>query len=101
MGLNEVGCRIIFDQDGEIIHIIGEAKGDILERKNIEKLYHIDLEYGAIDLLKYNITGIDMITMQPIIEAIEVPITEEEIRIKELEEDIKLLQADANLGGLL
>ncbi|SPT98435.1 Uncharacterised protein [Lysinibacillus capsici] len=98
--MNQVGCRIICDQDGEVIHIIGEMQGDVLERKEIVKLSCIDIEFGAIDFKKYQIVSINMDTLEPVLKEIIIPETEEQRRIRELE-DALLLQADEETGGIL
>ena len=90
----EVGNRIIYDQDGEIIVQLGEMKGDINPRKEITKLDYIDLDFGEIDYFKYSIKKVDVDTKQPILEEIVEEETPEEI-IQRLEEKIK------SLGGEL
>ena len=40
----QIGNRIIYDQDGQIIYQIGEMQGDVLPRKDITELNYIDLE---------------------------------------------------------
>ncbi|KPN95274.1 hypothetical protein [Lysinibacillus sp. ZYM-1] len=97
--MNQVGCRIIFDQDGEIIHILGEMRGNVLERKEIKKLSSIDLKYGAIDFKKHKIFSVDIETQEPVLEEINTE-TEEQRRIRELE-DTLLLQTDTEIGGIL
>lgn len=96
----EIGNRIIFDQDGEIIFQTGEMQGDVLPRKEITSLDYIDLEYGEIDYTKYRIVGVNVETRQPILEEIEVPKTPEQERIEELEDQLLLL-ADQLEGGIL
>lgn len=100
MGLLKVGQRIICDQDGEIITILSEMEGHVLPRKEITSLHSIDLEFGSADIRKFNITGVDMKTMQPILEQFPINETEEQKRIRELE-DALLLQAETDLGGIL
>ena len=95
----KVGNRIIFNQDGEILYQFGEMQGDVLPRKEITELNHIDLEYGEIDYSKYKIIGIDIETKQPILEEIIREKTSEEI-IQELENQILLLE-DEKVGGIL
>lgn len=97
----KVGTRIIYDQDGEIIVLLGDMEGDVLERKPLAHINHIDLDYGAIDWQTQRILGVDVTTNTPIIETIQVTETEEQRKIRELEEDILLLQADTLTGGIL
>jgi hypothetical protein len=65
-----IGNRIIYDQDGELICIMGEVQGDVPPRKEITELHYVDLEYGAIDFTTHRITGIDPVTKQPVLELI-------------------------------
>lgn len=95
-----IGNRIFYDQDGDIIHQTGEMQGDVLPRKEITELNLIDLNYGAIDYNTHRIASIDTVTKQPVLETIEKPLTPEQQRIKELEDQL-LLMADANTGGIL
>lgn len=95
----QIGNRIMFDQDGEIIIQLGEMQGDVLPRKEITSLDYIDLEYGEIDYTKYRIIGVDVATKQPILEEIERDKTPQEI-IEELENQILLLE-DEKVGGIL
>ncbi|MFQ4258511.1 UNVERIFIED_CONTAM: hypothetical protein C4Z64_00940 [Clostridioides difficile] len=94
------GNRIIYDQTGKILLQTGEATGDVLEHDTITELHCIDIPYGSIDYTKNRITGINIETKQPILEEIPVYITEEEKRIKELENQI-LLNENEKVGGIL
>lgn len=67
----QLGNRIFYNQDGEILFEQGEMQGDVLPRKEITAVYHLDIEYGAIDYTKYKIVGIDTSTLQPILENTE------------------------------
>ena len=96
----QVGNRIIFDQDGEIIYQTGEMQGDVLPRKEVTHLDYVDLDYGSIDFGRYRIVSINPETKQPVLEAIEIPMTPEQQRIKELEDQLLLL-ADEAAGGIL
>ena len=94
----EVGRRIFFDEEGEIIFYEGQSKGNVPERKNIKKIEYIDLPYDYIDYEKYKIIGINIETKQPILEEIPIYMSEEEKRIQELENQL-LLAVDKELGG--
>lgn len=96
----QVGNRIIFDQEGEIVYQTGEMQGDVLPRKEITILSFVDLEYGAINLNTHRIIGIDVLTKQPILEEIPQILTPEQQQIKDLE-DALLLATDNELGGIL
>ncbi|EGT2202792.1 Uncharacterised protein [Clostridioides difficile] len=96
----EVGRRIFFDEEGEIIFYEGQSKGYVPERKNIKKIEYIDLEYDYVDYDKYKIIGIDIRTKQPILEEIPILISDEEKRIQELENQI-LIAENEKVGGIL
>lgn len=66
----QIGNRIIYDQDGQIVIQLGEMEGDVLPRKEIRRLDYIDLEFGEIDYSKQRIVGVDTETKKPIIEEI-------------------------------
>ena len=84
----QIGNRIIFDQDGEVIVQLGEMQGELLPRKNPLQLDYIDLEYGQLNYTKYRIVAIDTETKQPILEEIIIPKTEEQLRIEALENEL-------------
>ncbi|HBG5346185.1 TPA: hypothetical protein KQG29_003630 [Clostridioides difficile] len=96
----EVGRRIFFDEDGEIIFYEGQSRGNVPERKNIKKIEYIDLTYDYVDYEKYRIIGINIETKEPILEEIPTFVTEEEKRIIELENQI-LLNENEKVGGIL
>lgn len=98
--MKQIGNRIVFDQDGDIIVEFGEYQTDGEIRKSISSLDYIDLDYGSIDFSKYRIIKIDTDTKQPILEEIPHVLTPEEHRIKELE-DALLLAEDQLTGGIL
>lgn len=95
--------RIIYDtSNGKLIYQTGEASGDVPEQGEWGQLAYIEVPYGSIDYKKYFIKGINPQTLEPILEAYPEPeLTEEQVKIKELEENILLLQTDANEGGIL
>lgn len=99
----QIGNRIIYDQDGEIIFQTGEMQGSVLQRKEITSLDFIDLEFGQIDSNKYIIAKIDINTKAPVLEEIPQIETEEERlqREKEELENQLLMMADAEMGGIL
>ena len=96
----EVGRRIFFDEEGEIIFYEGQSKGNVPERKNIKKIEYIDLEYDYVDYDKYKIIGINIETKQPILEEIPIYMSEQEKRIQELENQL-LIAENEKVGGLL
>ena len=94
-----IGNRIIYDQDGEIIFQTGEMSGGVMPRKTISDLHVIDLAYGEIPST-HKLIKMDVLTKTPILEEIIFPKTAEQIRIEELEDEI-LLMAEAEAGGVL
>ncbi|VIB43091.1 Uncharacterised protein [Clostridioides difficile] len=95
----EIGRRIIFDQDGEIIAIYGEMEGDVIPRKAISKIDYIDIPYKSIADNCY-IEKIDTVNNVPIIKELKRELTEEQKRMQELENQI-LLNENEKAGGLL
>lgn len=98
-----VNNRIIYETSiGKLIYQTGEASGDVPEHGEWGQLAYIEVPYGSIDYNKYFIKGINPETLEPILEAYPEPEpTEEQVKIKELEEDILLLQTDSLVGGIL
>ncbi|EAA0008896.1 Uncharacterised protein [Clostridioides difficile] len=77
----EIGRRIIFDQDGEIIAIYGETEGDVIPRKGISKIDYIDIPFNSIPDNCY-IEKIDTINNVPVIKRLKIELTEEEKEYK-------------------
>src|SRR5690606_35852303 len=96
----QIGNRVVYDQDGQIIHRTGEMQGDVLPRKEITELHFVDLPYGAINIYTHRLVGINPETREPILEELPQYISPEQQRINELE-DALLLAADAEVGGIL
>lgn len=96
----QIGNRIIYDQEGRIIFQTGEREGIVVANTEITELHFIDLDYGVIDRRTHVITGVDVVTKQPLLEVIKVHESSEQIRIRELE-DALLIAADAETGGIL
>lgn len=95
----DIGKRIIFDQDGDIVIEFGEMSGDVIERKALSSLQVLDIEYGSIDYTKHQIVKVDPVTKEPILEEIIREKTDAE-RVIELENEL-LLMAEQNAGGIL
>lgn len=95
--------RLVYDTStGRIICQTGEAIGDVLPHSEWGTLAYIDVPYGSVDYTKKFIKAIDLETLSPVIEAYPVPEpSEEQLKIKELEEDNLLLKTDAQVGGIL
>ncbi len=93
----EIGRRIIFDQDGEIIAIYGEMEGDVIPRKAITKIDYIDIPFKSVPDNCY-IEKIDTVNNIPIVKELKRELTEEQKRIQELENQL-LLAVNKELGG--
>lgn len=95
----QVGNRIYYNAStGNILFIGGEINNADVSRDANEIVDFIDVEYGSIDHSQHMIVGVDKenrtVILQQLIE------NEEQRRIRELE-DILLLQADNEHGGIL
>ncbi|KPI46569.1 hypothetical protein KW95_18435 [Clostridioides difficile] len=88
------GNRIIYDQTGKVWIQTGEAAGDILEHDIITELNYIDIEFGSIDYSKQYIESINPITKEPVVKDIEVILTDEQKRLKALEEELSMLKEE-------
>lgn len=92
--------RVIFDPvTGKIVFQTGEAEGDINPHEEWNALEYIDVPYGSIDYSKSYIDRIDE-EGNPVIISYNISETEEQHRIRELE-DALLLQTDLENGGIL
>ena len=96
----DLGNRVFYDQDGDILFQTWEISGDVLPRKEITELHFVDLEFGSINYQTHRLIGINPVTKQPILAEIPVVLTPEQQQIKDLE-DALLLVADAETGGIL
>ena len=96
----QLGNRVIYDQDGEVITQLNELSGHVVARKAITTLNYIDIEYGSINYMTHRIVGINTETLEPILEELPDYETEEQKLIRELE-DALLLATDAETGGIL
>lgn len=95
------GWRFVYDQDGIIVYSEGQAEGDLRPRKEWHHLGFAEFEYGELNLEKYDISHFDIETGKPIlVERPALPETDEQRRIRELE-DALLLQAENEIGGIL
>lgn len=93
--------RIIYDQTGKILLQTGEATGDVLPHDEITELHCIDVPYGNVDYAKNRIIGINIETIQPILEKIPVYVSEAEKEKQELENQLLLLTNQEIGGGIL
>lgn len=95
----KVGTRIIYEENSKnVVTVLHRMEGDVLERSD-EQLIYVDIPFDDFDPLTHLIKGIDS-DGKAIIEAIPVQETEEQRRIRELE-DILLIQTDDEIGGIL
>ncbi|MCB4302765.1 hypothetical protein LGK37_04505 [Clostridioides difficile] len=88
------GNRIIYNQNGKIIFQTGETTGDVLEHDEITELHCIDIEYGSIDYSKQYIESINPVTKELNIKDIEIVLTDEQKRLKALEEELSILKEE-------
>ncbi|MDB3082989.1 hypothetical protein C4097_00230 [Clostridioides difficile] len=86
--------RIIYDQTGKVWLQTGETMGDIQEWSEIIELNFIDVEFGSIDYSKQYIESINPLTKEPIIKDIEIVLTDEQKRLKALEEELSMLKEE-------
>ena len=92
--MKQIGNRIIFDNNGNILLQMGEIEGYIPDREPIEKIDYIDLEFGSIDYTTHYIESINVETKEPVIK--EYPkqeLTDEQMYIKELEEKLAIMES--------
>lgn len=101
-----LGNRVFYDsvtgvklwETGEVF----ESTEPVYHREITGKIDYVDLDVNSYDPTKVFIASINPETKEPVFEAYPVPeLTEEQLRIKQLEEDILLLQTDAKEGGIL
>ncbi|KUF37446.1 hypothetical protein [Lysinibacillus sp. F5] len=100
------GNRIFYDSaTGMKLWETGEVWGssEPMEHQEIEgEIMYVDLEVKSYDSMKCFISSINRETKEPIFEFYPVAeSTEEQLRIKELEDDILLLKTDSEVGGIL
>ncbi|MGE7093527.1 hypothetical protein ACQKII_19150 [Lysinibacillus sp. NPDC048646] len=93
-----IGARIIANTSGELIAILHDISGEVLDRPDTTEIFAIDLPFGFLDDKK--IMGVNPETKELIYEEIFKPLTPEEQKIKELEDEL-LLKADVENGGIL
>lgn len=93
--------RIIYNKaTGTIIYQSGEATGDVVPHEKDIELAYIDISYGSIDYSKSYIQRIDE-NGNPVIKEYPRELSPVELENEKLKEDIILLQADAENGGIL
>ncbi|MFY0521320.1 hypothetical protein ACOMCU_26370 [Lysinibacillus sp. UGB7] len=99
--MTQVGARIFANKDGQLLATIGQYEGEsVIPKPHAEGVVCIDLDYNAYDWDTEEIIGVDMETMTPIIKKLPILETDEQRRIRELE-DTLLLQANSENGGIL
>lgn len=104
--MNERGNRVFYDSvTGRKLWETGEIWESPVPQPHEEILGDIkfvDLEVKSYNIMEKYIVGIDPKSKEPIFEYHPVPEpTEEQKQIAQLQEDILLLQTDANEGGIL
>ncbi|MFF5993477.1 hypothetical protein AAGS61_01830 [Lysinibacillus sp. KU-BSD001] len=92
--------RVYYNQEGKIVFMTGELRGATEQHLLNEEINYIEIPFGTLDYSVSNLVGVNVDTKQLIIETIEKEETEEQKRIRELE-DALLLQAENEVGGIL
>jgi len=100
------GNRVFYDTEtGKVLWLTSEVWESTIPVPHDEikgDIQYIDFEVKSYDPMKSYIASINPETKEPIFELFPVPEpTEEQLKIKELEENILLLQTDAQVGGIL
>lgn len=100
------GNRVFFDTiTGGILWQTGEINysTDPVEHQEVKgEISYVDLEVKSYDPMKCFISAINPETKEPIFDFYPVhELTEEQKRIKQLEEDVLLLKEDSQVGGVL
>lgn len=95
-----LGYRVIYDQDGDILVVESEMEGGTLPRKEITEVSYVDLEFGSIDSQNFRIVAIDVETKEPVLEEVipvevEPKVSIEEQILLETEYQTLLLEAMA------
>lgn len=95
----KVGTRIIYEENSKnVVTVLHRMEGDVVERSN-ESLVIVDIPFDEFDPITHLIKGIDS-DGRAIIEVIPLQETEEQRKIRELE-DTLLIQTDNEIGGIL
>jgi len=100
------GNRVFYDsKTGMKLWETGEVweSSEPMEHQEVEgEIKCVDLEVKSYDSTKCFIVAINPETKEPIFEFYPAPEpTEDQLRIKELEDDILLLKTDSEVGGIL
>lgn len=85
---------------GTVFYQTGEATGDVVPHETDVQLAYLDIPYGSLDYSKSYVQRIDA-EGKPVIKEYAKELTPVEIENAKLKEDIILLQADAETGGIL
>ncbi len=106
MTIYSLGNRVFYDsatgvklwETGEVF----ETSEPVAHKEIVGQVVYVDLEKKLYDPSKVFVASINPETKEPVFETYPVPEpTEEQLRLKQLEEDILLLQTDAQVGGIL
>lgn len=93
--------RVIYNKvTGAVIYQTGEATGDVVPHDLEVDLAFVDIPFGSIDYSKFYVQRIDEVG-NPVIKEYPRDLSPVEIENAKLKEDIILLQADAETGGIL
>lgn len=101
-----LGNRVFYDSvTGVKLWETGEVFASpqpIAHKEIVGQVAYVDLEEKSYDHTKVFITSIDPETKKPVFEMYPVPEpTEDQLKIKQLEEDVLLLKIDNEVGGIL
>ncbi|MFJ7665606.1 hypothetical protein ACIQXI_00775 [Lysinibacillus sp. NPDC097195] len=99
------GNRVFYDESGRLLFQSGEvqeANFPVKHEPVVGEIAYVDLEFNSYDVTKQYIDSINPETKKPIFKMYPEPeLTEEQAKIKKLEEDILLLKTDSQVGGIL
>ncbi|MFL1998496.1 hypothetical protein VYF65_004296 [Lysinibacillus irui] len=106
MTIYSLGNRVFYDSvTGAKLWETGETYETTEPVAHVEivgQVVYVDLEKKSYDPTKVFIASINPETKEPVFEAYPVPEpTEEQLRLKQLEEDVLLLKTDSEVGGIL
>ena len=95
--MDKTGTRVFYDAaNGNVVATLHRVFGGI-ERQPIEQLEYLDIGFDSFDPMSQEVVSVE--NGQPVIVSIYQE-SEEEKRIRELE-DVLLLQAENEVGGIL
>lgn len=95
----QVGSRIYYNQDGKVLFQTGEMEGDVLPRVKNEVVSYVDLPYGDTSL--QNVIAFHIEDGKIVVDKrLEAQLSEEERRIRELEDQLIMSENNNIEGGI-